>query len=97
MQNRYESLIREFEDNFNKLLAAYKAFELENIQLKAELERKQEDLMKAHKEVLDLRNECALLEMTGGLSGSEASREESCRRLEKIVYEIDKCLALLNE
>lgn len=97
MENRYESLINEFERNFKRLIAERKTDREENETLKAELERKQEDLMKAHKEVLDLRSELNLLLTADGLSGSSDNREHSRKHLTKIVQEIDKCLALLNE
>lgn len=97
MENRYQNLIKEFEENFRKLLAERNALRTENNILKEESERKHEDLMKAHKEILDLRNEYNLLQTADGLSGSAVSRENSRKHLVKMVQEIDKCLALLNE
>ena len=69
----------------------------ENENLAAELERKREDLMKAHKEILDLRKEYTLLQTANGLGGSDENRQFSRKHLNKIVREIDKCLALLSE
>lgn len=97
MENRYKNLIKEFEENVRKLIAQRNALMEENNTLKADAERKQEDLMKAHKEILDLRKEYSLLETASGLGGSAESRENSKQHLNKIVREIDKCLALLNE
>lgn len=97
MENRYKNLILEFETNVKKLIAERNALLKENKTLKAEAARKQDELMQAHKEILDLREECTLLETAGGLSGSAESRETSKKHLSNIVREIDKCLALLNE
>lgn len=97
MENRYQNLISEFEENVRKLIAERKALKEENKTLKAEVERKQEELMKAHKEILDLRNEYNLLQTAEGLGGSAENREFSRKHLVKIVQEIDKCLVLLNE
>ncbi len=97
MENRYKNLIKEVEENVRKLIAQRNALMEENNTLKADAERKQEDLMKAHKEILDLRKEYSLLETASGLGGSAESRENSKQHLNKIVREIDKCLALLNE
>lgn len=97
MENRYQNLISEFEENVRKLIAERKALKEENVILKANIERKQEELMRAHKEILDLRNEYHLLQTAGGLSGSAENREFSRKHLIKIVQEIDKCLVLLNE
>lgn len=97
MQNRYESLIKEFEGNIKKLISDYQNLKKENDTLKSDIENKREELMKAHKEILDLRNDYALLQTADGLSGSAESREKSRKHLVKIVQEIDKCLVLLNE
>lgn len=97
MENRYKNLISEFENNVRKLIAERKALKEENLTLKADAERKQEELMKAHKEILDLRNEFNLLKTADGLGGSAENRENSRKHLVKIVQEIDKCLVLLNE
>lgn len=97
MKNQYANLITEFESRLKKLISRHKALQSENETLKAELERKQEDLMKAHKEILDLRNEYTLLQTAMGMGGSEEEREKSRQHLNKLVREIDKCLALLND
>lgn len=97
MENRYANLINEFESNVKKLISEQKALREENVNLAAELERKREDLMKAHKEILDLRKDYTLLQTVNGLGGSDENREFSRQHLNKIVREIDKCLALLSE
>ena len=53
--------------------------------------------MEAHKEILDLQKEYKLLQTANGLGGSDENRRNSRQHLNKIVREIDKCLALLSE
>lgn len=97
MENRYANLISEFELRLKKLISEYNVLIKENDTLKAELGRKQEDLMTAHKDILDLRNDYKILQTTMGLGGSEDERKNSRQHLDKIVREIDKCLMLLND
>ncbi len=97
MENQYANLIQEFESNIGELIAELKKLREENARLQTELERKQEDLMKAHKDILDLRKEYTVLQTASGMAGSEENRRNSVQHLNKIVREIDKCLALLNE
>lgn len=97
MENRYTNLIKEFESNVKKLISEQVYLRDENENLRAELERRTEDLMKAHKDILDLRKEYNLLKTASGLGGSDESRQNSRQHLNKIVREIDKCLALLSE
>lgn len=97
MTNRYEELINAFEIKLRKLFSEYKLLKLQNTQLKDELDRKQNDLMHAHQEILELRKNYDHLRMAKNLSGSEVEREESKQKINKMVREIDKCLALLDE
>ena len=97
MTNRYEELIRAFEIKLRKLISEYKSLQAQNAQLKADLERKQTDLMLAHQEVLELRKNYDHLQTARNLGVSETEKAESKQQITKMVREIDKCLALLDE
>jgi len=97
MTNRYKELINAFEQKLRKLISEYQSLKEQNSLLKAELDRKQTDLMQAHQDVLELRKNYDHLRMAKNLSGSDLEREESKLRITKMVREIDKCLALLDE
>jgi|GEM_PF-5276520 len=55
MSNKYKELINGFESRFRTLISEYKQLQEQNQLLRSELERKQNDLMQAHSEVLELR------------------------------------------
>jgi hypothetical protein len=97
MTNRYEELINAFEKKLRKLISEYKSLQVQNALLKAELDRKQTDLMEAHQEVLEIRRNYDHLQLAKNLGGSEEEKTESKQRINKMVREIDKCLALLDE
>ena len=97
MTNRYEELINAFEKRLRKLISEYKSLQEQNAILKAELDRKQTDLMHAYQEVLELRKNYDHLQIARNLGGSETEKAESKQRITKMVREIDKCLALLDE
>jgi len=97
MTNRYEELINAFEKRLRKLISEYQSLQEQNSVLKAELDRKQTDLMHAHQEVLELRKNYDHLQIARNLGGSEAEKTESKQQIIKMVREIDKCLALLDE
>lgn len=99
MTNKYEELIHAFEAKLRKLITEYKSLKDQNSRLKEELERKQSDLMHAHQEVLELRKSYDHLQIAKNMTGSGSieERNESKLRINKMVREIDKCLALLNE
>lgn len=97
MTNKYDELINAFETKLRKLISEYEFVREQNEQLKAALERKHEDLMQAHQQVLEIRNNYDRLRVAQNLGTTEEERVESKRRINKIVREIDKCLALLNK
>ena len=53
--------------------------------------------MIAHQEILELRKNYDHLQIARNMGGSEAERTESKQKISKMVREIDKCLALLDE
>ena len=79
MTNRYEELISAFELKLRKLMSEYKSLQLQNARLKEDLDRKQNDLMHAHQEVLELRKNYDHLRMAKNLSGSAARRGTICQ------------------
>lgn|ERR1035437_10640912 len=97
MTNRYEDLIHAFEIRLRKLISEYVLLKDQNALIKAELERKQTDLMLAHQEILELRKNYDHLLIAKSLGVSEADKAESRQQITKMVREIDKCLALLDE
>ena len=97
MTNRYEELIHAFELKLRKLISEYTFLKEQNSRMKAELERKQTDLMIAHQEILELRKNYDHLQIARNLGASETEKAESRQQITKMVREIDKCLALLDE
>ena len=97
MTNRYEELIRAFEIKLRKLISEYTFLKEENSLIKAELNRKQTDLMLAHQEILELRKNYDHLQIAKSLGATDAEKSESRQQISKMVREIDKCLALLDE
>ncbi len=97
MTNRYEELIHAFEIKLRKLISEYTLLKEQNSLLKAELDHKQTDLMLAHQEILELRKNYDHLQIARNLGVSDAEKAESKQQITKMVREIDKCLALLDE
>lgn len=97
MTNRYEELIRAFESKLRKLISEYKSLQLQNNQLKEKLEQKQNELMSAHGEIMELRKNYDHLLIAKTLGTDETVKLETKQKINKMVREIDKCLALIDE
>ena len=97
MTHNYEELIKGFELRLRALISGYRSLQEKNAILVSELERRQNDLMLAHREILELRQNYDHLRMARTLAATDEEKAESKKRIEKMVREIDKCLALLDE
>ena len=97
MTNKYEELIHAFETKLRKLFSEYKSLQEQNASLSAESERRKTELMEAHQEILKLRKDYDHLRMAKNMTGSGEEKAESQKKIAKMVREIDKCIALLDE
>jgi multidrug resistance efflux pump len=97
MTNRYEELINAFEIKLRKLISEYLSLQTQHNQLRAELAQKQESLITAHGEILELRKKNEHLSLANQLSGSGEGRAEAKKQIDRMVREIDQCLALIDE
>lgn len=95
--NQHEELIRSFEKKLRRLFSEFRVLKKENEHLKSELENEHERLVRAHGELLELRKKNDHLSLANNISGSEEDRLAARKQIDKMVREIDKCLALLDE
>lgn len=97
MTNRHQLLVDSFEKKLRKLLQLYAQEKDKNRKLEVEVQQKREEVMQAHKTILELRSDYEDLKMVQILSGNTADREAAHRRISHLVREIDKCIDLLNQ
>ena len=62
-----------------------------------ELAKNLEELMEAHKEIVELRFSYSALKMARMVGFSEEDKKTAHRRIFRLVRDIDSCLELLNE
>lgn len=98
MASQYEQILSSFEAKLKTLIAEYQSLKSENATLQAELEKSRNDLKSAHRDFLNLQDDYNQFRIAASLTGaSEAEKEESKKSIQKLVREIDRCLALLND
>ncbi len=97
MTNQYDELIQAFETKLQSLIAEYESLKSQNTLLKQELERKQSELMHAHKDILEIQKNYDQLRIARNLTVPLKERKITKQYINRLVREIDKCLALLDE
>ena len=97
MTDDQKQLLAVFESKIHQLMSMYKALKEENTALKNELSEKNK-IIQADKENIDhlnLRYENLKIARVVSIRQDEITGAK--KRLSKLVQEVDKCIALLNE
>ena len=97
MTSEQAQLLEEFDEKIQRFVALYELEKAENQTLRENLERKQSELMLSHKNLVDLQNKFDHLRMARILTVTKEESQESKAKLLKLVREVDKCIALLNQ
>lgn len=97
MTDEHLQLLRSLTQKIEQLKILYQTEKAKNQTLELELAKERKELMYAHKCMLELEAKHDNLVTKGLLAVTEEERKKSKYRLTKMVREIDKCLALLNQ
>ncbi|MDR1698532.1 MAG: hypothetical protein LBR75_01730 [Prevotellaceae bacterium] len=97
MSNEHNNLITALRYNIQQLISKYESEKHERESALAEVSRVQRELMHAHKDILELQQKYDNLRLVQNTSLSEDERKTANKRLQRMMREIDKCIALLNE
>ncbi len=89
-------LLNELKASTEKLFRAFQNLEAENKRLEGELVLQKDKVNQLRKENDDLNRENEKLELANRILSGDDENNEGSKRLNKIIREIDKCIALLN-
>lgn len=97
MINRYEELLGGFETKLRKLISEYRLLQAENQLLQRKQSELKAELEQSKTMIMDLKKQNDHLRLLNQLGGQGTDRKAARQQLEKMVREIDQCLALLND
>ncbi len=97
MTEEHSKLLKTFEKRITLLMQIVKRYKLELATYKSECDRKQKELMLAHKQIVELQDKYDNLKVAKTVSLSKQEIKDGKQRLSKMMREIDNCIALLNE
>ena len=97
MDSRRQEVFEEFESDFRLLLAKYNELKEKLAETERKLNEKNKDLMAAHKEILEWRNNYNRLQVAKSLSVTREERDVAYRKISNLMRKIVNCLVLLNE
>lgn len=97
MTDDQKKLLAVFEARVRQLMFLCDAQRTEIARLKLSLNQKEQDIQQAQMAINDLNTKYDNLMMARIISVQEGDLKNAKQRLSKLVREVDKCIALLNE
>lgn len=87
-------VLEDLSQNVHLLLERYAALQQENAQLREDVERQRQELIRTHSELLDLQQKNRRLVVVNAMSGAETN-EEAMKRLNSLIAQVDRAIAAL--
>lgn len=84
-------------EKIRKLIALYETERARSAELSRRLERTEVELAESRTEIDKLNKKIAGMQLSGALGASDGVSPASRERLEKLIGEIDRCIAMLEE
>ena len=97
MTDAQKKTLTEFEARVRQLVFMYETLKLENDELKQQVAGKGEQLLQASEEMKLLKAKYDNLKMARIIEVRQDDFKGAKQRLSKLVREVEKCIALLNE
>jgi len=92
-----KATINRLQNKVERLVSEYQEVKSVNTQLKHKLLTLQDQLEKKRQNVSELKDKNKILKLSASLQGEEQDTQAARQRINELVREIDKCIALLNK
>lgn len=89
-------VLSDLSQNVHLLLQRYEALQQENMQLKEDVERQRQELIRTHSELLDLQQKNRRIATANAMSAAETN-EEALKRINALIAQVDRAIAALNK
>lgn len=87
-------ILDDLSQNVHLLLERYSALQQENAQLRLDIEKQRQELIRTHSELLDLQQKNRRIATANALTSAEGT-EEATKRLNALIAQIDRAIAAL--
>lgn len=97
MNKQYDDIVARLRNNFKQIITLYEEKKEENRKLKQENTELEKQLSQLKKENEELQNKQESTAMADAIAGALGNNHNAKIQVNRIVREIDKCIALLNK
>ena len=89
-------ILDDFSRNVRLLLERYEALQQENASLREDIERQRQELIRTHSELVELQQKNRRLATANAMTSAENS-EEATKRLNTLIAQVDRAIAVLKK
>ena len=89
-------VLDDFSRNVRLLLKRYEALQQENASLREDIERQRQELIRTHSELVELQQKNRRLATANAMTSAENS-EEATKRLNALIAQVDRAIAVLKK
>ena len=86
--------LEDLSQNVHLLLERYEALRQENTQLRDEVGRQRQELIRTHSELLELQQKSRRIATANAMSSAETN-EEALKRINALIAQVDRAIAAL--
>ena len=83
--------------NIEKLIAAYETVKGENIALREQADKDKQEILTLKAQIIELNKQIDSLKLTAAFSGNSTQDTGAKEKVERLIREIDRCIALIEE
>lgn len=89
-------VLDDLSQNVQLLLQRYQALQKENVQLREDVDRQRQELIRTHADLLDLQQKNRRLATANALTSAETN-EEALKRLNALIAQLDRAITALKK
>jgi len=96
MDNEGQNTVHELKTKVHTLMQLHESYKSENVQLREENQKLKKELQQKEDELVGCQQKLSNMELAKALASAESNHDAKIK-INRIVREIDRCIALLNK
>ena len=97
MGKTFSDMLESLKSNIEKLVAAYETVKGENAVLRDQADKDRQEILTLKAQIIELNKQIDSLRLTAAFSGTSTQDTGAKEKVERLIREIDKCIALMEE
>ena len=97
MGKTFTEMLESLNTQVQRLVAAYEKERAENLALREQADRDKQQIITLNAQIIELNKQIDSLRLTAAFSGTSTQDTGAKEKVERLIKEIDRCIALMEE